>query len=140
MPPSSPSKPAVIFDHINVLTHQPEQLQRFFAEALGFAPGWRPPFPFAGNWLYREDDAFVHTVDSADPAHGVATLGHIAFRTTEDPDTLIERLRNLGYQPEVRRVPQRGDTQVFVALPGGLLVEIDSSANGGGEPPARSIG
>lgn len=125
----SEASPKVVFDHLNLISHDSAKTRRFFSEALGFAPGWRPPFPFPGEWLYRGDDAFVHVVESEDPRAGIATLGHIAFRTDEAPAALIARLRALGYAPEVRRVPERGDTQVFVRLPGGLLVEIDSDAD-----------
>lgn len=27
-------------------------LHRFYTDAIGLAPGWRPPFPFDGYWLY----------------------------------------------------------------------------------------
>lgn len=58
-------------------------------------------------------------------------LGHIAFRTDEPAAALIARVRAAGLEHEVARVPEQGEVQVFVALPGGLVIELDAPADAG---------
>lgn len=118
------------FDHINLHGRAEDPaLARLFGQVMGLRPGYRPPFPFPGRWLYRGEHAWLHLVQPA-PAQGEAVrLGHIAFRTDEPAAALIRRVRAAGLGHEVAVVPEQGEVQVFVPLPGGLVIELDAPAD-----------
>lgn len=121
------------FDHLNLHAAANAPALRLFSDVMGFKPGWRPPFPFPGRWLYDErGQAAQHLVD-APASHGDGIqIGHIAFRTDELADSVLTRLDDAGLSYEVAVVREAGDVQVFVRLPGGLVVELDTPAD-----PAR---
>lgn len=118
------------FDHLNLHARAEPALQRLFGDVMGLRSGYRPPFPFPGEWLYREGEAWLHRVDAAPGSHGVR-LGHLAFRTDEPAASLIERVRAAGLDHEVALVPEENCVQIFVRLPGGLVIELDAAAAGG---------
>ncbi len=124
---STTAKPAWRFDHVNVSIGSAKALNALFEDVMGFAPGHRPPFPFPGVWLYEGDQAFVHAVN--DPAlsasSGELRLGHVAFRSDEPASRVIERVRKSALPFKVAQVPEDNTAQVFVLLPGGLVVELD---------------
>lgn len=133
-PPPAPS--GFRFDHINLHATADAPMQRLFGDVMGLRDGRRPPFPFPGQWLYGEGDAALLHVVQAPPAQGEAVrLGHVAFRTDEAADAVIARLDAAGLGYEVAVVPEDGDVQIFVPLPGGLVVELDVPAD-----PARPPG
>lgn len=120
------------FDHVNIRTAHPAAVRSFFVEVVGLHEGARPPFDFPGHWLYQGEAAVVHIVtvtDDAAPAPGGA-FDHVAFRG-EDYDGVRARLEGAGYEFFERVVPGSGDRQVFVALPGGVKVELDFAPDGG---------
>lgn len=125
-PPPVP-RPAWRFDHVNVSMGSAKALAALFEGVMGFAPGHRPPFPFPGVWLYEGEQALVHAVD--DPALSAATgelrFGHVAFRSDEPASRVVERLRRSALPFRVAQVPEDNTAQVFVMLPGGLVVELD---------------
>lgn len=123
------------FDHLNLRADDGPELQRLFGEVMGLRRGYRPPFPFPGEWLYHDDEAWLHRVDAAASPHGDVRLGHIAFRTDEPGETLLARVQAAGLAHEVARVPGHDALQIFVRLPGGLVVELDAGARAG-QPPA----
>ena len=57
------------FDHFNLAVSQPECTVAFFNDVLSWQPGYRPAFPFPGQWLYDGGDAVLHlqTVAGAEP-------------------------------------------------------------------------
>ncbi|MEH6421388.1 hypothetical protein [Pseudomonas sp. CGJS7] len=116
------------FDHINLHGHG-AALDRLFGQVMGLRDGYRPPFPFPGRWLYRDDSPWLHLVRPAAGRGEHVRLGHIAFRTDQPAAALIERLRAAGLDYEVALVPEQGDVQLFVALPGGLVIELDAPAD-----------
>lgn len=126
--------PAFRFDHVNLHASASSPLQRLFGEVMGMRAGPRPPFPFPGAWLHGDAErALLHVVE-ASPAQGEAIrLGHVAFRTDEPADAVIGRLQAAGFDYEIAVVPQEGDVQIFVPLPGGLVIELDTPAD-----PARA--
>lgn len=110
------------FDHINLRAGDSPALQQLFGQILGLQPGYRPPFPFAGDWLYRDGEAWLHLVHG-NPGEQVQ-FGHIAFRTDEPAAQLLARVRASGLPHDVRKVPQQNRAQIFVRLSGGLVVEL----------------
>ncbi|BBH46086.1 hypothetical protein [Pseudomonas sp. KU43P] len=115
------------FDHVNVSMGASHALNRLFEGVMGMQPGYRPPFPFPGLWLYAQEEAFVHAVDdpSLSASTGAVRFGHIAFRSDQSAEVLIEKLRSSGLPFRVARVPEENTAQVFVLLPGGFVVELD---------------
>ena len=131
-----PTCAAFRFDHLNLHAAANAPALRLFSDVMGFKPGWRPPFPFPGRWLYDErGQAALHLVD-APASHGDnIQTGHIAFRTSEVADSVLTRLDDAGLSHELAVVPEAGDVQIFVPLPSGLVVELDTPADPA-RPPA----
>jgi len=118
------------FDHLNLRGRAEDAaLTRLFGGVMGLRPGYRPPFPFPGQWLYRGDEAWLHLVQPSAAQAQAPRLGHIAFRTDQPAAALIERVRAAGLAHEVAVVPELGEVQVFVPLPGGLVIELDAPAD-----------
>ena len=120
----------------------------FYAKALGFVPGPRPDFPFAGAWLYRSDaqgkstgEAVVHLIDIGTQGEGglsgylgdkaagqiqfgTGAIDHIAFEASG----LQAMYRNLsagGIVFRERRVPGMALHQLFVEDPCGVTLELN---------------
>ncbi|WP_085599871.1 MULTISPECIES: hypothetical protein [unclassified Pseudomonas] len=116
------------FDHLAFNTDGGSTLPQAFAELLGLQAGRRPPFPFPGRWLYQDDQALVHVIEQdACPA---PQLSHIAFSTHEAAAAVLLRVQASGLEYQVAQVPEDGLWQIFVRLPGGLLLELDAPASG----------
>lgn len=123
------TRAAFRFDHIHLQASAASPLQRLFGEVMGLQAGRRPPFPFPGQWLYGDaGQALLHVAET--PAHGNKTIrmGHVAFRTDEAADAVLARLDAVGLSYQVAVVPDDGDVQIFVPLPGGLVIELDTPA------------
>ena len=124
--PAAEATHAWRFDHVNVSMGSDQALRRLFGDVMGLQTGYRPPFPFPGQWLYAGDQAVVHAVD--DPGLSAVTgelrFGHIAFSSEQPASQLSERLRRSGLQFKVARLPEERIAQIFVLLPGGFVVEL----------------
>ncbi|MGE7958856.1 hypothetical protein ACQKQA_20110 [Pseudomonas sp. NPDC089530] len=114
------------FDHLAFNTAEGDALQQAFQALLGLEPGRRPPFPFPGRWLYQDGQALVHVIEQ--PGLAEPLLSHIAFRTEEEVTQVLHRVRASGLPHQVAQVPQDGTWQIFVRLPGGLVLELDAPA------------
>ncbi|ANI54871.1 hypothetical protein ACKUG4_17495 [Pseudomonas glycinae] len=112
------------FDHLAFNTADGQTLQDAFGRLLGLTPGRRPPFPFPGRWLYQDEQALVHVIEQ--PAPGETALSHIAFRTDEDAAVILKRVQGSGLPYQVAQVPEGGGWQIFVQMPGGLVLELDA--------------
>lgn len=127
---TTPLMPAWRFDHINLHAAADTAMQRLFVDVMGLQPGYRPPFPFPGQWLYGEaHDALLHVVDAPATQGQAVRLGHVAFRTEAAAPEVLARLDAAGLGYEIAVVPDQGDVQVFVPLPGGLIIELDMPAD-----------
>ena len=117
------------FDHITLRAGDSPGLQQLFGQILGLQPGYRPPFPFPGDWLYRDGQAWLHLVRGTGQGEQVQ-FGHIAFRTDEPAPRLLARVRASGLHHELRKIPQENCAQIFVRLPG-LVVELAAPLDAG---------
>ncbi len=131
----STSKSTWRFDHVNLSMGGTQALRTMFEGVMGLAPGYRPPFPFPGLWLYDGDQAVVHAVEDAalSAANSELRFGHVAFRSDEPADSVIERVRRSALPFKVAHVPEDNTIQIFVKLPGGFVVELavpDDPSNG----------
>lgn len=117
-------------DHINIAA-PPQLLRRtrdFYCEILGLEQGFRPDFRVRGYWLYSDDHAAIHLVESGEdtePATDRDTgyLDHIAFRV-EDPAPILANLERHDIQHTLRTVPGTEVRQVFFRDPAGTRLEI----------------
>lgn len=117
------------FDHLNLRTTDQDNdvLQRLFGAVMGLRDGYRPPFPFPGQWLYgAPDNALLHVVHNASTPDDALHLGHIAFRTDEPAKDVLARLQSHGLSHAATQSPD-GDVQIFVPLPGGLVIELNTA-------------
>ncbi|MDT4857225.1 hypothetical protein D3C80_1664460 [compost metagenome] len=115
------------FDHLAFNTLDGDGLQAAFAQLLGLTPGPRPPFPFPGRWLYLGDQALVHVIERHDLPS--TQLSHLALRTTQPAAQVLAGVRASGLPHQVAQVPEDGVWQIFVQLPGGLVLELDAPAD-----------
>lgn len=118
-------------DHVTIRVSDLTRSRRFYARALGLTEGARPPFKFPGAWLYAEGVARVHLV-AGRPISGLETgaFDHVAFQGRDLPGTLA-RLERLGIAATQRRVPGRGQHQVFLRDPDGIRIELTFAADDG---------
>lgn len=115
------------FDHIAFNTPD-GALQMSLEQLLEVKQGPRPPFPFPGTWLYQGDQALVHLIQRDDLKE--AQLSHIALRTNRPASTVLQQVRASGLPYEIAVVPREQTCQIFVTLPGGLVLELDTPLSG----------
>jgi catechol 2,3-dioxygenase-like lactoylglutathione lyase family enzyme len=126
--------------HYSVRTTDLGASQRFYTELLQLRVGFRPPFNFAGIWLYAEQDdsglGAVHLIGVA-PGAGVGDavaprmedhtenepVDHIAFLATDWP-AMRQRFDALGVPYRKRHMLQLGLLQVFLVDPSGVTIEL----------------
>ena len=131
--------------HYAVRTADLAASRRFYVEVLGLRAGYRPPFPFPGEWLYLDDDetgfGVVHLIGEArggDDAvrgylgarcgePGSGALDHLAFLACDWP-AMRRRLEAHATPFTERVVPELGLRQVFVRDPAGVVVELNFAA------------
>lgn len=119
---------AVSLHHVNIRAHDLEETVAFYVDAIGLTEGWRPPFGFAGAWLYDGERPIVHlTVGKSGEDGAGAVVEHIAFACS-DLDAALQRLDRFGvrYTPP-RRQPGTGVRQSFLVDPNGVTVELQGS-------------
>jgi catechol 2,3-dioxygenase-like lactoylglutathione lyase family enzyme len=114
-------------DHVNIGTDRLADTTAFFRDALGLEPGWRPDFPFGGEWLYAGGVAVVHLVALSAPRapSSSAALDHFAFRI-EDVDVCVKRLEAAGIPFRLVGVPGTEIRQIFVTDPNGVTIELNA--------------
>lgn len=128
------------FDHINVQAGPQSPLQSLFGDVMSLAAGGRPP-RVSRHLLYGgEERALLHVIEAPTTQGRAIRLDHVTFRSDEPADAVPARLRAAGLPYEVNVIPRDGDVQVFVPLPGGLVVELDLPADGRDAPEVHATG
>ncbi len=111
-------------DHVTIRTARLGALTDFYARVLGLGPGKRPPFGFAGAWLYCDGHAALHLVEVADsPEVPAPRIEHFAFRA-ENLAEFLARLREFEVTYRTAVVPEFGIRQVHLRDPDGNHIEI----------------
>ncbi len=130
--------------HYSVRTSNLDASRRFYTEALGLRIGARPPFGFAGLWLYAgadesehgvvhliadepADASLQHYLGAREAQRGGGALDHIAFAANDWP-AMRERLRAQGIAFTERTAPLLNLHQVFVTDPCGVTIELNFPA------------
>ena len=115
-------------DHVTLRTARLGELTTFYARVLGLRPGKRPPFGFAGAWLYCNGHAALHLVEVADsPEVPAPRIEHFAFRA-ENLAEFLAHLRQLDVAYRTAIVPEFEIRQVHLRDPDGNHVEIAFAA------------
>lgn len=135
--------PLNLLAHYAIRTTRLRETRDFYVEVLGLSDGERPPFDFAGHWLYLGERDIVHLigVDPNDnrgltaylgdraPAslEGTGAIDHIAFFAT-GLDGLRARAVRRGAKFFERTVPSVGLHQMFLEDPNGITIELNFPA------------
>lgn len=137
-------------DHYSVRTADLDRAIQFYADALGFHPGPRPPISAPGAWLYTpaqageaQGHAVVHLAcvnasavqavpehlaDQPSPAAPrTGALDHIAFSASGIAEMRAHLARH-GIAFRERKVPDRDLRQIFMVDPDGVMIELNYSA------------
>ncbi len=137
-------------DHVTIRTARLGVLTDFYTRVLGLGPGKRPPFDFAGAWLYCNGHAALHLVEVADsPEVPAPRIEHFAFRAqgraqgraegrAENLAEFLARLRAFDVDYRTAVVPEFGIRQVHLRDPDGNHIEIAFAPEedaGLGDPP-----
>lgn len=128
-------------NHILIRVTDLDAMIRFFEQILELKKGKRPPFTFAGAWLWADEKPLIH-LSEADPVDqgqldylggkkmnsdsGTGIIDHVAF-SGQDYNKLIVRLQKHQTSFFERTLPLTGEHQVFIEGPEGLRVEVQFS-------------
>jgi catechol 2,3-dioxygenase-like lactoylglutathione lyase family enzyme len=111
-------------DHVTIRTANLAGMTEFYSQALGLDDGPRPPFSFAGAWLYCGERAAVHLIEVAEPPlEQDPRIEHFAFRA-KGLTGFVGRLRERDVSHRLAIVPGLELRQVHLADPDGNHVEI----------------
>jgi catechol 2,3-dioxygenase-like lactoylglutathione lyase family enzyme len=105
-------------------------LHRFYVVVLGLAPGWRPPFPFAGYWMYPPGGklAAIHVAATRDDASALDTPAQTGFDhlslTAVGLSDAKARLQAHGVPFDQVPVPGADIMQLFLRDPLGVRIEL----------------
>ncbi len=134
--------PVAGVDHVT-LRCAPAQLspvQAFYEAVIGLTAGARPPFDFAGAWLYAGDNPIIHlaavlekpipggtTQASTRPAASETTgyVDHFALRVNADVSGFRAKLAALKMPFSEAPVPGLPLHQIFLLDPLGVKVELN---------------
>jgi catechol 2,3-dioxygenase-like lactoylglutathione lyase family enzyme len=113
-------------DHINIRTADLARTRAFFVEVLGLEEGWRPPFPFAGAWLYAQGKDVVHlvSVDAPLEASESSSLDHFAFDVADYGEAL-RRVKATKLSFYELSTPGTSVRQIFVKDINGVTIELN---------------
>jgi catechol 2,3-dioxygenase-like lactoylglutathione lyase family enzyme len=129
--------PLCWLDHVNIRTANLEAMTRFYTDVVGLTLGPRPPFSFAGSWLYCGENAVVHLVAREVEGVGASHIDHFAFRAQGLSDFLA-RLKSLEVPYRLTVVPQLELRQVNIADPDGNRIEVAFAPDEIVDPTERS--
>jgi len=141
-----PGLPIHSFNHLSNETENVDEMIRFYTKVMGFRRIKRPPFPFAGAWLFMPPTTSLHIIEkdpNVDLPEGPCTAikkmenwqeiaknpasikrgHHMAFRT-EDLELTIDLLKEYGIKFAENVVPLTGQRQLFFFDPDGNGIEI----------------
>ena len=116
-------------DHATIVTGDLEGARRFLCSIVGLSEGPRPPLGIDGHWLYANGQPVIHLIRGA-PASSApaayARIDHVGLRvnTAQEWSSLLERMRLSGVSYELSEVPLSGESQLFVAMAPGVVIEL----------------
>ena len=125
-------------NHYFVRANDLEATKAFYCAALGLRVMPRPPFPFPGYWLGRDDRVWVHMGQHGVPnaelyyrgtprnaaIDNSGVIDHIAFIATA-PEEFRDRFTEMKCDFWSRALPDFKLFQIFVRDPDGLTIELN---------------
>lgn len=113
-------------DHVNLRTANLARMRAFYRDVLGLRDGQRPPFAFAGAWLYSGERAVVHLVEvgEAPAPSGELRLEHFAF-VARDFDGMVRSLSLAGVEFRVSELTGSRTRQLNIHDPDGNHIHLD---------------
>jgi catechol 2,3-dioxygenase-like lactoylglutathione lyase family enzyme len=116
-------------NHFTILTDDVANTVRFYGEVLGLEDGPRPPFAFAGAWLYARGAPILHVIgERGRDELRAGVIDHMAFTAQGLSDT-VAKLEARGIEYDLRRLVGRGQWQLFFFDPNGARFELDFAAD-----------
>lgn len=121
--------PTIGLHHFNVRAPADllDQVRDFYSATLGLQEGPRPPFKFAGYWLYAGAHPVLHltAAKESQACDGRnASIDHIAFACF-DYEASCQKLTSLGIKYRINTVPGLDQTQIFFRDPLGNGIELN---------------
>ena len=114
-------------DHININAPAAllEKVKDFYCAVLGFQEGQRPSFPKHGYWLYANNKALIHLMESSSHYKNEKQgyFDHFALRTS-GLEKMLARLKLHNIEYRTSYIPEISLTQIFCKDPSGTGVEI----------------
>ena len=110
-------------NHVLVLTRDIKKMTAFWTDVIGLNTGYRPPFPFAGEWLYSEEKTLIHVAQANDHLDKNGAIAHVALEG-DNYNQLIATLHEHAIKYFEKDVPLSAERQVFVLGPDELTIEI----------------
>jgi catechol 2,3-dioxygenase-like lactoylglutathione lyase family enzyme len=104
-----------------------EPVRDFYIDVLGLIEGNRPPFRFAGYWLYAGEHPVVHLMaakEGPSPPGEVGSIDHVAFACS-DYEATCRHLQQRRIEFRTNTVPGTQQRQVFIRDPLGNGVELN---------------
>ena len=118
-------------DHANLRTTRLAEMIDWYTRVLDMPPGPRPPFSFAGAWLYRHGRALVHLVEvEEEGSTDNLKLEHFALQASGLSD-FLKHLKINGVTSRVGKVPGFGIVQVNIWDPDGNHIHVDFAKHEG---------
>jgi catechol 2,3-dioxygenase-like lactoylglutathione lyase family enzyme len=120
---------AMKLDHATIVTGDLEGARRFLCSIVGLSEGPRPPFGIDGYWLYANGQPAIHLIGGA-PASSApsasARIDHVGLRvnTAQEWTSVLERMRLNGVSYVLSEVALSGESQLFVAMAPGVVIEL----------------
>jgi glyoxylase I family protein len=109
--------------------HLLDQVRDFYMKVLGLQQGSRPPFQFAGYWLYAGNEAVLHLAAAREGQEfdtRLASIDHVAL-ACKDYEGTCQHLESLGIQYRSMQVPVLEHRQIFFRDPLGNGIELNFS-------------
>lgn len=113
--------------NIRVPAVQLGTVRDFYIAVLGLAEGERPPFRFAGHWLYANGHPVVHLMAAKEEGSmpdEVGSIDHVAFACSDYEATCLH-LERQGIAYRTSAVPGTPQRQVFIRDPLGNGIELN---------------
>ncbi len=120
--------PLLALNHIARLCKDLDASRRFYTELLGGREISRPPFSFAGSWIYLAGIQIHLIAEQHLPSRETAAVpreNHIAF-SIADTDDVELRLQEHRVEYYKKLIPERNIQQIFFRDPDGWLIELGS--------------
>ncbi|MDQ9169101.1 VOC family protein [Oxalobacteraceae bacterium R-40] len=106
---------------------QLDSIRDFYVDVLGLVDGDRPPFRFAGYWLYAGKHPVVHLMaarEGQEVPSGTGSIDHVAFACS-DYESMCRHLQQRKIEFRTSTVPGTEQRQVFFRDPIGNGIELN---------------